>query len=147
MGGGGGKQGRIKEMRASRRTRLCLQSIIAAERRVKERLFHQTDMLLSKALSFIRIDAYVSPSTTGCAWKPVASAVGEARTCRHACVWVWGLLSAIQWAKQRLQTRLCNQSVPAAPVAVTVSNKDIAHTLSLPHTSIHTWKSYTSMSE
>lgn len=74
-------------MRASRGTRLCLQSIVAAERgREKERLSHQTDMLLSKALSCIRIDVHVAPSTTGCGLTPVASAVGEASTCRHACV-------------------------------------------------------------
>lgn len=81
MGGEGRKQ-----ERASRGTCLCLQSVVAAERREEEGFFNQADVLLSRAPSFIRIDPYTSPSTTGRAITPVASAVGEASTCRHVCV-------------------------------------------------------------
>lgn len=74
-------------MRASRGAFLCLQSIIAAERREEEGFLEQADMLLPKTLSFIRIDEYISPSATGRALTPVPSAVGEASMCRHACVY------------------------------------------------------------
>lgn len=63
--GGGGRWGGIKEIRASRGAFLCLQSIKAAERREEEAFLKQADMLHPKTLSFISIDAYISPAATG----------------------------------------------------------------------------------
>lgn len=90
-GGGRGEKGRRRSDKGNegiKRSLPVFTKYYAAERRAEEGFLKQTDMLLPKTLSFIRIDAYISPSATGHAIIPVPSVVGEASTCRHAHVCV-----------------------------------------------------------
>lgn len=75
-----------KEMRAPSGACLCLQSIIAAESREEEASLLQTDMRLPKTHSLIRLNPHITLSPTCHTIMSVTSAVGEASTCRRACV-------------------------------------------------------------